>query len=119
MLAGVPDRRGSHQAGGSGSDLAQALAAVAPESAVVLLQHTPEQEAAAADLGVDLMLNGHTHGGQLWPFHLLVRRAYPHLAGRYQVGKMTQIVSRGTGQWGPPMRLFAPAEIIRITLRSE
>ena len=64
------------------------------------------------------MLNGHTHGGQLWPFHYLVHRAYPHLAGVYKVGGMTQIVSRGAGQWGPPMRLYAPAEIIHVTLRA-
>ena len=78
----------------------------------------PEGESDAADAGVDLMLNGHTHGGQIWPFNFLVKRAYPHIAGTYAVGEMTQVVSRGAGQWGPPMRLFAPAEIVVITLRS-
>jgi len=118
-IAGVPDDRGSRQTGEAETDLERTLAGVDAGEAVVLLQHAPENEMAAAVLGVDLMLNGHTHGGQLWPFHVLVRMAYPHYAGRYEVGGMTQIVSRGTGQWGPPMRLFAPAEIIRITLRSE
>ncbi len=64
------------------------------------------------------MLNGHTHGAQIWPTHYLVRRVFPHLAGVRRVGGMIQIVSRGAGRWGPPMRLFAPAEIYRITLRS-
>lgn len=118
-IAGVPDDRGSRQTGHAESDLERTLAAVEPDGVVVLLQHAPENEEAAAALGVDLMLNGHTHGGQLWPFHVLVRMAYPHYAGRYEVDGMTQIVSRGTGQWGPPMRLFAPAEIIRVMLRSE
>ena len=118
-IAGVPDDRGSRQTGVEEADLERTLEALGRESAVVLLQHAPENEQAAAAFGVDLMLNGHTHGGQLWPFHVLVRMAYPNYAGRYQVGAMTQIVSRGTGQWGPPMRLFAPAEIIRITLRSK
>ena len=71
-----------------------------------------------AAAGVDLMLCGHTHGGQIWPFNLFVRLAYPHLAGVYRVGAMTQVVSRGAGFWGPPMRLFAPADIVRVRLRS-
>jgi len=84
---------------------------------VVLLQHAPEAEAQAVEAGVDLMLNGHTHGGQLWPFHYLVQHAYPHYAGVYRVNGMTQVVSCGSGQWGPPMRFLAPSEINLITLR--
>jgi predicted MPP superfamily phosphohydrolase len=116
-IAGVPDARGGEQTGGSEADLARALADV-DGSAVVLLQHSPENEAEVAAAGVGLMLDGHTHGGQIWPFSIPVRWVYPHIAGRYEVGQMTQVVSRGAGQWGPPMRLFAPAEIIHITLRS-
>jgi predicted MPP superfamily phosphohydrolase len=117
VVAGVPDDRGARQTGHPGADLGRALDGVPAGSTVVLLQHAPEDEAAAAAAGVDLMLNGHTHGGQIWPFHVLVRREYPHLAGVFHVGDMTQVVSRGTGRWGPPMRLFAPAEVIRVTLR--
>jgi predicted MPP superfamily phosphohydrolase len=64
------------------------------------------------------MLNGHTHGGQIWPGHYLVRLQFPHLAGVRRVQAMTQVVCRGAGRWGPPMRLFAPAEIYRITVRA-
>jgi hypothetical protein len=117
FVAGIPDARGSTQTGRPEADLDAALDGVAEEDAVVLLQHAPEEERRAATAGVDLMLNGHTHGGQLWPFHFAVKKAYPHYAGRYQVGDMTQIVSRGTGQWGPPMRFLAPSEIYLITLR--
>jgi predicted MPP superfamily phosphohydrolase len=117
FIAGVPDHDGSQQTGKVGADLERALADVKPGAAVILLQHSPQREQHAADAGVDVMLNGHTHGGQIWPFHYLVRRAYPNMAGVYRVGEMTQVVSRGSGQWGPPMRLLAPAEIIRITLR--
>jgi len=116
-LAGVPDARGSAQTGAAEADLGAALDGVGEDAAVVLLQHAPEAEQAAAAAGVDLMLNGHTHGGQLWPFHYLVQRAYPHYAGTYRVGEMTQIVSRGSGQWGPPMRFLAPSEVYLITLR--
>jgi len=117
FVVGVPDARGSAQIGSAEADLPAAMSGVGEGSCVVLLQHAPENEQQAAAAGVHMMLNGHTHGGQIWPFNFLVRRAYPHVAGVYQVGGLTQIVSRGTGQWGPPMRLFAPAEIYLITLR--
>ncbi len=118
-VAGIPDARGSAQTGAPEADLERALAEVPAGAPVVLLQHSPEEEGRAAAAGVDLMLNGHTHGGQIWPFHYLVRRAYPNLAGVFRVGEMTQVVSRGAGQWGPPMRLFAPSDIVLVTLRSQ
>ena len=117
FIAGIPDARGSAQTGAPEADLDAALDGVGEGAAVVLLQHAPAEERRAAEAGVDLMLNGHTHGGQLWPFHYLVREAYPNYAGVYRVGSMTQVVSRGSGQWGPPMRFLAPSEIILITLR--
>jgi len=116
-VAGTPDGRGSAQTGQPEADLAAALDGLDDDAAVVLLQHAPENERHAAESGVDVMLNGHTHGGQLWPFHYLVRKAYPNYAGVYRVGSMTQVVSRGSGQWGPPMRFLAPSEIYLITLR--
>jgi len=114
-----PDRSGR----GPGTDgldgaLDAALVRVGEGSAVIYLQHSPGNEEAPAASGVGLMLNGHTHGGQIWPFHYMVRRAYPHIAGVRMVGDMTQVVSRGAGRWGAPMRLFAPSEIYRITLRN-
>jgi len=117
-IAGVPDARGSAQTGGAKAELDTALIGVGKDDTVVLLQHSPENERAVAEAGVDLMLNGHTHGGQIWPFHYLVRHAYPNMDGVHRVGSMTQVVSRGAGQWGPPMRLGAPSEIYLITLRS-
>ncbi len=64
-----------------------------------------------------LLLSGHTHAGQIWPFGYLVGLRYPLVGGRYQVGNMTAIVCRGTGTWGPRMRLWRPCEFNRITLR--
>ena len=65
--------------------------------------------------GVDLQISGHTHGGQLWPLGGLVSLLQPYIAGLYRHSKDTQIyVSRGTGYWGPPMRLLAPAELTKI-----
>jgi hypothetical protein len=73
---------------------------------------------AAAD-GIDLQLSGHTHGGQIWPFHHLVRIDQPALAGLSHHGTRTLLyTSRGTGFWGPPFRVFAPSEITLLVLRS-
>ena len=78
---------------------------------------SPSQVAAAAAAGVDLQLSGHTHGGQIWPFHFLVRTNQPVLAGLSRHGARTQLyTSRGTGFWGPPLRVFAPSEITVLTL---
>ena len=68
--------------------------------------------------GVELMLSGHTHGGQIWPFGYLVRTVYPLLAGQYSANGMPVIVCRGTGTWGPRMRLWHRGEILRVTLRA-
>jgi hypothetical protein len=64
------------------------------------------------------MLSGHTHNGQIWPFNYVVRLSNPLVGGRYDVGGMPVIVGRGTGTWGPRMRLWQPAEILRIILRA-
>jgi predicted MPP superfamily phosphohydrolase len=117
-IAGVPDSGRGPGTDGLDGALETALAEVGESGAVVFLQHSPGNEQATAAAGAGLMLNGHTHGGQIWPFHYMVLRAFPHLAGVRKVDGMTQVVSRGAGRWGAPMRLFAPSEIYRITLRS-
>jgi len=69
--------------------------------------------------GVDLQISGHTHGGQMWPFHYLVRLDQPVLQGLSRHGDRTQLyTSRGTGFWGPPFRIFAPSEITLLTLHA-
>jgi predicted MPP superfamily phosphohydrolase len=87
--------------------------------AVVLLAHQPRQVRVAAQHGVDLQLSGHTHGGQIFPWHAAVMiQQGGLLAGRYRFGDTQLYVSRGTGYWGPAVRLSAPAEISRIVLRA-
>lgn len=85
--------------------------------ATLLLCHEPYLASPSARLGVDLMLSGHTHGGQIWPFGYLVQQRFPLLVGDYTRDGMQVIVSRGTGSWGPRMRLWQRGEIARITLR--
>jgi hypothetical protein len=116
-LAGVDDHRGGF-GDGQREDLPKALAGCDPALPIILLAHDPNTFKRASQSGVDLQLSGHTHGGQIWPFRWLVRLAVPFVAGRYARNGAELYVSRGTGFWGPPMRLFAPAEITELTLRA-
>ena len=118
-LAGVDDHHSGMMPGESGEDLDAALAGAAPDLPLVLLAHDPSTFKRAARIGgVDLQLSGHTHGGQIWPFNLMVRIAVPFVAGLYRRGASQLYVSSGTGFWGPPMRLRSRAEIGEIVLRS-
>ena len=83
VLAGVDDLTARRQFGLDGAPVERALAG-RPAGATVLLSHTPWQAERAAGLGAGLMLSGHTHDGQIWPFGYLVRLTYPLLGGRYR-----------------------------------
>ena len=115
VLGGVDDLTASRRSGQGGDHISTALAG-RPPGATILLSHTPWQADKAAEAGVGLMLSGHTHGGQVWPFGYLVKRIYPLFEGQYEVEGMTVIVCRGTGTWGPRMRLWRPGEILRVKL---
>lgn len=82
----------------------------------ILLSHQPFIVNSLNKDLYDIVLSGHTHGGQIFPMHLLAKKANFYLAGRYSVNGIDLIVSRGAGTWGPPMRLFAPSDIIVIDL---
>jgi len=86
------------------------------DAPTVLLAHQPRY-IEEVKKGVDLMLSGHTHGGQLYPFRFLVKLQQPYVSGLHQHNKDLQIyVNKGTGFWGPPMRLGASSEITEILL---
>lgn len=89
---------------------------VDPHRFSVLLYHRPDGFEDAAAAGVDLMLAGHTHNGQIVPFNLLVRRMYPRIKGLYRHGDAHLHVSAGTGTWGPVMRLGSYCEITLVHL---
>jgi predicted MPP superfamily phosphohydrolase len=119
-LAGVNDHGAARfPEEGPPEDVAGALAGRDPSRPVVLLAHQPKTIEQAARLGVDLQLSGHTHGGQIWPWGALVRLQQPYIRGLHRVGATQLYVSCGTGFWGPPMRLGAPAEITEIILRAK
>lgn len=117
-LAGIDDHSARWHKG-HGADLAAAVSGRDPERELVLLAHQPRQVKDALAHGVGLQLSGHTHGGQIWPWHYLVKvQQRGLLAGLTAHGDTQLYVSRGTGYWGPPVRLRAPAEITRIVLRA-
>jgi hypothetical protein len=120
VVAGVDDATAASSGRpGHRADHAAALAEADPDLPVLLLAHQPKQIGAAVTHGVDLQISGHTHGGQIWPFHLLVRLDQPAVQGLSRHGERTQLyTSRGTGFWGPPLRVFAPSEITLLTLRA-
>jgi predicted MPP superfamily phosphohydrolase len=116
-IAGVDDLT-ARQGDGHTAIAVQKALSNRPAGATIYLSHSPLQAPAAAAAGAGLMICGHTHNGQIWPFNYLVHTRYAYMAGRYQVGNMSLIVCRGTGTWGPRMRLWWPSEIVRIKLRS-
>jgi hypothetical protein len=117
-LAGVDDWSARSFGGGHGADLGKALAGRDEARELVLLAHQPKQIAAAAAARVGLVLSGHTHGGQIWPFRFVVRLFTPYVSGLFQVQDTWAYVSRGTGYFGPPLRVAEPSEITRIVLRA-
>lgn len=115
-IAGIDDVSSRGSVHGHGADIDTALAGRDPARPVVLLAHQPKAIERAAQLGVDLQLSGHTHGGQLFPWNFLVRLQQPFVAGLHALERAQIYVSRGTGYWGPPMRVGAPAEITEIEI---
>ncbi|MDF1561870.1 MAG: metallophosphoesterase [Deltaproteobacteria bacterium] len=114
-LAGIPDPTVARMGNGA-PDLAAAVAGRDPERELLVLAHQPRAIDDAVTQGAGLLLSGHTHGGQIWPFGLLVALNQPYVAGLHRREDTQVYVSRGTGFWGPPMRVGAPAEITRLVL---
>jgi len=100
-------------------DVAKAYQGSDPKLSSIVLAHQPKSILRINKYPCDLMLSGHTHGGQIFPFGLLVMVDQPYLAGLYQHTAQKQIfVSRGAGYWGPPIRVLAPSEISKIVIKA-
>ncbi|MDR0848664.1 MAG: metallophosphoesterase [Propionibacteriaceae bacterium] len=86
----------------------------------ILIAHRPSeaarQDGAAARLGVDLQLSGHTHGGQVWPLQLFTELAQGTVGGEAELSGITVVTSRGVASWGPPVRVGSTPEVPIITL---
>ena len=105
--------------GGEIADLNIALEGIDKNLPTILLAHQPKFATLVEERHeIDLILSGHTHGGQIFPFGLLVLLDQPYLYGLYEhLGKTQIYVSSGTGYWGPPLRLFSHSEIVKFNLR--
>lgn len=120
VIAGVTDYSAGRFDAGQASHPAGALLDAPRNAAVrVLLAHQPRSAAEAEQAGFDLQLSGHTHGGQFWPWPYFVSLQQPYVAGLHRMGGLQVYVSRGTGYWGPPMRLGARSEITRLRIRGQ
>ena len=116
-LAGVDDFMG-RTVPGHGPDFEKALGGREAGVASILLAHQPKAFPEAQRYGVGLVLAGHTHAGQMWPFMHLVKLDQPYVAGHYSAGGTQLYVNQGTGFWGPPLRLGTRSEITLLTLLS-
>ncbi len=117
LVAGVPDYKAGDFVERHRSDPSAAIRGAPRADLRILLAHQPRSAAEAEAAGFDIQLSGHTHGGQIFPFHFAARLTQPVIAGLHRLGRLWVYVNRGTGYWGPPFRLFAPSEISLITLR--
>jgi len=115
-VAGMPDPTAAQT--GHGPDLARALAGIPAEAVPILLFHPPTGTRASATAGVRLQLSGHTHGGQYFPWSLLVPSLFRHGKGLSREGGMWVYTSVGTGVWGPPNRFLVPQELTLLVLRT-
>ena len=114
FLGGVPDAHSTN------INLNHAAYGAKPEQYKILMSHAPTVAESLSEGEFDLQVSGHTHGGQIFPFHYFARQSNNnHLAGKYMVNGNTLFITRGAGYWGPPMRLLAPSDITVVTLSGE
>jgi predicted MPP superfamily phosphohydrolase len=116
LVAGVTDAREGVRESGHESDPARAVAGAAPSDLALLLAHQPKSVLEAERVGIDVMIAGHTHGGQFFPWNFFAHLGQPYVAGLHRHGRTLIYVSCGTGYWGPPLRLGAPSEITLLRL---
>ncbi len=119
---GVFDLAGVNDVGGAefddAPDFARALGDRDTARPVVLMAHQPVMARDAARYGVDLQVSGHTHGGQMMPFNLLVKLQQPVVSGYGEVDGVPVYVTNGAGFWGPPVRVGVPPQVTLVELRT-
>ena len=116
MVAGVPDLRATRFEPSHQCDIEKTCAGAEKADVKVLLAHQPRSLKDIPKGRFDLVLSGHTHGGQFFPFTVLIHLFQPLVAGLYRRKDMWVYVNRGTAHWGPPLRLGARQEITLLKL---
>jgi len=116
IIAGIDDPAGSPFKSYRPVPETKLLSALKQDRFILFLKHRPLAEPASVGL-FDLQLSGHTHKGQIFPFSILTWVYYPRHAGMLHLLNGSFLyVSRGSGTWGPPIRLLAPPEVTVIDL---
>ncbi len=114
-IAGVDNRAVHHK-----NDFARVLhdMSIPKDKPTILIKHEPSHLTVARDVGVPLVLSGHTHHGQIFPINFLTRRIYRGFDyGLMRLNGMQVYISSGAGTWGPPLRFGTKSEIVCVTLR--
>jgi predicted MPP superfamily phosphohydrolase len=115
-IVGVDDPTGKRFGLSRGISEQSLLSKIPPERFTILLKHQPVVDGNSAGL-FDLQLSGHTHGGQIFPFYILVWLFYPVAPGLTRLENGSYLyVSKGSGTWGPPIRFLSPPEVTIIEL---
>lgn len=118
VVVGVTDVEGARFSEADAPDLTRALQGAPPGVPRLLLAHQPRFAKQAQGHGISLMLSGHTHGGQIYPFNFFVRLQQPVVGGLHTLFGVLTYTSLGTGYWGPPVRIGPRGEITEVLLRA-
>ncbi|MCD1257882.1 metallophosphoesterase [Paenibacillus athensensis] len=100
-------------------ELAELLAGLDPSKPIIVLDHQPRQYDKAVAAGVDVLLSGHTHRGQMAPGNLITRRLFELDWGYLRKKQLNAVVSSGFGSWGPPVRIGSRCEIVELVIHFE
>ena len=116
ILAGVTDLESRNMDPQNASDPHKAIKGASEESYKILLAHQPKSIFKAAEAGFDLQISGHTHGGQFYPWNLVVGLLQPFIKGLHRYQNTDIYVCTGVGYWGPPVRIGVPPQVTLLKL---
>lgn len=115
-IVGREDKEKPRFSGSTRKPLAKLLNNVDKSNPIILMDHQPIQYDRAEKEGVDLMVSGHTHKGQFWPFGYITKKVFELDYGFKKKGKTNFYVSSGYGTWGPPVRIGSKSEIVILNV---
>ncbi|MEW5743283.1 MAG: metallophosphoesterase [Myxococcota bacterium] len=118
VIGGVTDVEGARFSEAHAPRIDLAFAQAPAGVPRILLSHQPRFSKRAAGHQVALMLSGHTHGGQIFPFMFFVKLQQPVIGGFKVLDGVPTYTSNGTGYWGPPFRVGPRGEITEVILRA-
>ena len=118
-IAGITDFRAHQIKPEHRSDPKKAIDSISDNMIKIMLAHQPNSIYAVHDAGVDLQLSGHTHGGQFWPLTYQQNLQMLTSQGTMIIFGTQIYVNRGTGYWGPPLRIGVPSEITVFPIKEE